>query len=81
MDSSIAEENEFFLNVLETYSQLSGYSVSDILFSWEKLGIANQILKLGDVYTTENMDEALAQVEKIISVTTKSEQASRQRIA
>lgn len=62
----MSREMTFFMYLTERYAEYKGTTSGEILATWDKLGITEKIYSLYELYHTEAIENAFADIDRLI---------------
>ena len=68
----MSKESEFFIYLIERYAEYKKSSASKILAQWDTLGITDMIYNLYEMYHSEAIENAFADIDELIKEKQKS---------
>lgn len=61
----MSREMQFFMYLIERYAEYKNSTSGDILTKWDELGITSKIYDLYELYHTEAIENAFADIDRI----------------
>ena len=61
----MGREMQFFMFLIERYAEYKNTTAGDILTLWDDLDITNRIYNLYDLYSTEAIENAFADIDRM----------------
>lgn len=63
----MSREMQFFMYLIERYAGYKNSTAGDVLTEWDELGITNKIYDMYELYHTEAIENAFADIDKLIA--------------
>ena len=61
----MSREMQFFMFLIERYADYKNSTAGDILTKWDELGITNKIYDMYELYHTEAIENAFADIDRL----------------
>lgn len=68
----MSREMQFFIYLIERYAEYKNSTAGDVLTLWDELGISKFIYDLYEIYHCEAIENAFADIDRIIAEKQKS---------
>ena len=63
----MSKQSEFFLYLLERYAEYKGTRADKVLAEWTRLGVADLIYDMYEIYHCERLENAFDDIDRIIA--------------
>lgn len=67
----MAKEMQFFMYLIERYAEYKNSTAGDILTKWDELGITKYIYDMYELYHSEAIENAFADIDRLTNEKTK----------
>ena len=61
----MSREMQFFMYLIERYANYKNSTAGDVLTKWDDLGITNKIYDMYELYHTEAIENAFADIDRL----------------
>lgn len=63
----MSREMQFFMYLIERYAEYKNSTAGDVLTEWDELGITNKIYDMYELYHTEAIENAFADIDRLMA--------------